>query len=83
MIDGPQRKQILALMQTPQWGVLEQVAEQLKEVIKDEEFEYFTEWEYISKNLRRDGQVLGITRFFNELYKEVRNDQGRMDSSDS
>lgn len=81
MIDNTHRKHLLSLMQTQSWTAVETVAEALKAAIQNEEHEYATEWDMVRITLDKEGQVRGINRLFNELYKEARNEPRGTDNT--
>lgn len=73
MIDDNQRAQLLALLQSPQWRVIDQIQQDFCDKIQYESKLQDNEWETLKKLIGDEGQVAGIKRFIKELYKEASN----------
>lgn len=73
MIDQNQRAQLLQLLQSPQWAIIDQFQQDLCDKIQYESKLQDTEWDTIKKLIGDEGQVAGIKRFIKELYKEASN----------
>ena len=72
MISQNEKQQILYLLQSPQWGSVERIADELCKEIKDGDFIGDSEWETLKQMLLRVGEVQGIRRFINELYNQTK-----------
>lgn len=75
MLTEIEKQQILFILQSPQWRTIEQFSKYLCNEIKDEPSIRDTEWETVKTILFNAGQVEGIKRFINELYKQVQTDE--------
>ena len=74
MLSGIEKQQLLYLLQDPKWKTVEQFSEYLCKEIKDGILIGSSEWETLKDLLLREGQIQGIKRFINELYKQVQED---------
>lgn len=74
MITKEERKQIRQILQSPQWGALERLANLLCDKIRDDNPIRNSEWETISTLLGREGQVRGIKTLLQEIYTQAQND---------
>lgn len=74
MISSGERKQILQLLQSPQWQTVERFAQILTDSIRSDSVVAETEWETIKKTLLREGQEQGIKRLIQELYTIAKNE---------
>lgn len=73
MITESDRAKLLQIIQSPQWAIVEQIANSLCDKISYESVVRDTEWGTISESLLNEGQVRGIKRFIQELYTNVQN----------
>lgn len=71
MIDSTQKSQLLQILQSPQWAVIEHIRAELCDKIQYESKLQENEWETLKKLIHDEGQVAGINRLIKELYKEV------------
>lgn len=75
MISNSESMQIRQLLQSPQWGTFETMANVLCDRIKYDTVSAENQWEYVSKTLQNDGQILGIKRLLREAYNHAQNEQ--------
>jgi hypothetical protein len=68
-MDEREKSQIKQLVQSYQWPVIERFAEELKKKIREDDCSRDTQWETLKTLLLKEGQVRGITRLIQELYK--------------
>lgn len=71
MIDDRGRTQIKQLLSSPQWRIVEEIADGLCQKIRDEGVIRESEWETIRSLLTSEGEVRGIRRFLQELYSQA------------
>lgn len=71
MISKPEQQQIRTMIQSPQWGAVEHVANELCDSLSYEPKTRETEWETLKATLMLEGQVRGIKRFIQELYNNA------------
>lgn len=74
MLSEIERKQILQLLQTPQWQTAERVAKIICESMKGESVIADTQWETIKKTLLREGREQGIKEFIKQMYQIAKNE---------
>lgn len=74
MLSDSDRQQLLGLMQSPQWRVVDQIADNLAATIESESTVRDSEWETIRATLLKEGQSTGVRKLINELYKYAKND---------
>ena len=68
MINQNEKSQIKALLQSPQWKTVEQVANELCDKVAYDSKVRDTEWDTLKTTLIDEGQVRGIKRLIQELY---------------
>ena len=73
MITKTARQQIKHILVSPQWQTIERLATLFTDNIMYESVLRDNEWETIKTALMNEGQVQGIKRFIQELYKEAQN----------
>lgn len=73
MITKTERQQIKHILVSPQWQTIERLATLFTDKIMYESVLRDNEWETIKTALMNEGQVQGIKRFIQELYKEAQN----------
>ena len=73
MITKTERQQIKHILVRPQWQTIERLATLFTDNIMYESVLRDNEWETIKTALMNEGQVQGIKRFIQELYKEAQN----------
>lgn len=71
MITNPEKSQIKSLLQSPAWGAVEQIANQLIAKIAAEPKIKDTEWDTLKATLIDEGQITGIKRIIQELYNTL------------
>ena len=71
MLSNAEQKQMRQLLQTPQWGVAEQLANKVIEKFKDEQVVHPTEWETIRASLLREGKIDGVRNLIQEIYRQA------------
>lgn len=60
-------------MQSPQWGTLEKVMNELKEKWQSDSVVMDTEWDTLKKALTNEGMVRGLNLLLQELYQSASN----------
>jgi len=73
MIDNNQRAQLLQVLQSPSWNVIEVMRKDLCDTIQYESKLQPTEWDTLRKVAYDEGQVAGINGFIKKLFNEARN----------
>ena len=71
MISEMEKGQIKAIVQSPQWGAVQHLADDLCRKIQDDKNSRDTEWESLRVMLNSEGQIEGIKRFIQELFKTL------------
>lgn len=69
MLSKAEKAQIKALLQSPQWGSLDHLVKDVLESVKENSLVKETEWETLKATLIQEGQVQGITRLVQEIWK--------------
>ena len=62
-----EKSQIRTITQSPQWQSFVTFAESVIQKIKNENTTEETEWYFLRKSLLKEGRVMGIQEFFQEL----------------
>lgn len=71
MLTEKERSQLLSLLQTPQWGAVEAVANNLCDKLAYDSTIRASEWDTLSETLLKEGQIRGIRRLLQELYNHA------------
>lgn len=71
MLTSIEKAQLKALVQSPQWGVMELLAKKMIEKIRDDSVVGITEWDTLRATLLNEGQTRGIRSFIQEVYNNV------------
>ena len=71
MISEQERGQLLQLLQSPQLGVVESIANSLCDKIRYDSTLRDNQWDTVKDTIHNDGQVSGIKRLLKELYNHV------------
>jgi hypothetical protein len=71
MLTKGEQQQIKALLQDPKWAVIENQANDLCDKIKYDTAIRNSEFETLKAVFMNEGQVQGIKRFIQQLYKEA------------
>ena len=74
MLSKIEKQQILQVLQHPCWRTIEQFSGFVCQEISDGILIGDTEWETAKDLVFRKGQIEGIKRFINELYKQMQTD---------
>ena len=74
MITKQEKAQIRSILQSPQWGSVEHLANELCSKITGDSPLRETEWETLRSVILQAGQVEGIKRLLQELYLCTQND---------
>ena len=77
MITEGQKQQIKAVLQSPQWPAVEELAKEMQENIRSESSLRQTQWETLQTTIFKEGRLKGISEFLQELYKQAQNEQIR------
>lgn len=72
MIDANQKQQLLSLMQSPQWNVIDQIANGLCDRIAYNEVAADTQWDLVKTKLTDDGKIAGIRQLLKTLEEYAR-----------
>lgn len=68
MISQSDKAALRVLMQSPQWAVVEQVAKEIIDQIRDQSCLKESEWETAKAVALEEGQVQGIHNFLKQLF---------------
>lgn len=71
MIGSEESSAIKHLLSSPQWQVIELLADEMCAKIASEQRVFDTEWETLSATLLAEGQVRGVRRFIQSLYEII------------
>lgn len=77
MITEGQKQQIKAVLQSPQWPAVEELAKEIQEKIRSESPLQRTQWETLKATIFKEGRLMGISEFVQELYRQAQNEQIR------
>lgn len=69
MIDKSQKAQIVQILQMPQWKALEALIHTHLEKVKDDSASMGSEWEHTRDTLMKEGELRGIQKLMQEIYK--------------
>ncbi len=75
MITTGEREQIKAILQSPQWQVIERMAEIYCDRVKYDSMIADSQWETLRRLLINEGKVRGVKEFIQELYGELQKNQ--------
>lgn len=70
MLTNSEKSQIRLILSSPQWQTVERFAEMYRVKIRNESVLQDTEWDTIKIAVFNEGQIQGITRFFQELLNQ-------------
>lgn len=68
-LSNAEKSQVKQLLQQPQWQVIERIANELCLQLRDGSVITPTQWETLQAVLTREGEVRGIRKLIQELYK--------------
>lgn len=71
MISNPEKRQCRQIIQSPQWKVVEMIANEMCNKINSDSNIRDSEWETVKTTLINDGMVRGIRNFIQEIYNNA------------
>jgi len=74
MISTNEKSQLRALLQSPQFRIVENIAKELTQNMKDQSNKRDTEWETAAAVVFEEGQIQGINKLLQELYRLAQQD---------
>ena len=75
MITKGEREQIKAMLQSPQWQVIERMADLYCDRVRYDGVVSDSQWDTLRRALTNEGKVRGIKEFIQELYGELQKNQ--------
>lgn len=75
MITKAEQQQILSILQDPRWQVVEAEANKLCDLIRYDTVVSDTSYGTLKNALMNEGQVVGIKKLLNHLYKLAQHDK--------
>ena len=71
MINPRDRPTLQRLVTSPEWKIVENIANQVIDQVKEDPKAQSTQWETIKKTLLAEGQTSGIRRLLQEIHKHA------------
>lgn len=71
MLSNPEKMQLRQLVQSPQWGTMERLANMLCDKMKEESAVKDTEWDTLKTTLLNEGIIRGIKSLVKEVYENI------------